>query len=58
MMPPVQRHSWVGSLKYPHGHPCRFQLLLDNEPRMPQRRAALVPQMKEDEFLGGVTLAN
>jgi hypothetical protein len=26
MMPPVQRHSWVGSLKYPHGHPCRYQL--------------------------------
>jgi len=28
MMPPVQRHSWVGSLKYPHGHPCRYQLNL------------------------------
>jgi len=28
MMPPVQRHSWVGSLKYPHGHPCRHQLTL------------------------------
>src|ERR1035441_4801654 len=37
MIPPVYLHAWELSLKKPHGHPCRFQLLLGHELRMALR---------------------